>query len=196
MSKYLSILEIHSGGWLLLSILYFFANLDEFLIVIACVMIHEAGHLLILEWFGVRVRRIVFDFTGLTIWYNESMLCGFRECVAALSGPALGLLAAAVCSCLGNALESERLLLLAGGNAVLSAFNLLPAKPLDGWRCLHALFPTMAQIVSVCTALIILIVGLWVMYAGYGTALAIMGIMLLLQEAPEKRRRQLGMGTC
>lgn len=190
MRKYWRLFDIHPGGWLILSILYFFADLDEFIILIMCVLIHELGHLLVLEWFGIRVRRITLDFTGLTIWYNESLLCGIRESIAALSGPMLGLLAAAVCSCVGNALQSERLLLFAGGNAVLSAFNLLPAKPLDGWRCLHALFPLLAQVLSVCTAVIVLLVGLWVMYAGYGTALAIMGIILLLQESPRRQKKR------
>ena len=104
--------------------------------------------------------------------------------MTALAGPTLGVLAALLFSWFGEVFHSERLYLLAGCNAVLSAFNLLPAKPLDGWRCLNALVPRAAQVISVCTSIAVLCVGVWVMYAGYGTALALMGIILLLQESP------------
>ena len=48
MKKYLRVFEIRPGGWLFLSILFFFAEPDEFLLVLLCVLIHETGHLLAL----------------------------------------------------------------------------------------------------------------------------------------------------
>jgi len=184
MKRYWRIFEIKPSGWLLLSVLYFFMDLHAFLTVLLCVWIHEMGHLTALEWFGVRVRRITMDCSGMTIFYNSSYLNGLKECLVALAGPIFGLSAAVCASFVGNVLQSENLLLFAGANAVLSLFNLLPAKPLDGWRCLHALFPIGAQIISVCTAFCILIIGICLMYTGYGIALAVMGILLLLQESP------------
>lgn len=188
MKKYLRVFEIQPGGWLILSILFFFADLDEFLIVIFCVLIHEMGHLLALEHFHVPVRRITLEFTGVTISYNTFLLYGIREMMTALAGPVFGVLASIVFAGMGDLFQSERLFLLAGCNVVLSVFNLLPAKPLDGWRCLNALAPRTAQVISVCTAMVVLCAGIWVMYSGYGTALAIMGIILLLQDTPRNDR--------
>ena len=190
MKKYWRIFEITPGGWLLLSVLYFFADLDEFLIIIMCVLVHEMGHLFMLELFGLRIRRIELSFTGMTIFYNDALLYGVRECFTALCGPLFGLIVGVLCSVSGNVLQSNYLLLFAGGNIVLSLFNLLPAKPLDGWRCIHALFPFAAQIISVLTALVVLVVGIAVMYGGYGISLAIMGIILLLQDSPHNDRRK------
>lgn len=190
MKKYLRVFEIRPGGWLFLSILFFFAEPDEFLIVLFCVLIHEMGHLLALYHFHIPVRCIALEYTGVTINYNTFLLYGAGEFMTALAGPLLGILAAVISSCLAAVFHSERLYLFAGCNAVLSIFNLLPAKPLDGWRCLYALVPRVAQVISVCTAFSVLTVGIFVMYAGYGTALAVMGIILLLQESPQNHRRK------
>lgn len=186
--KYLRILEIQPGGWLLLSLLYFFLETDLLLVVLLCVLIHETGHLVMLDHFCVRVRRITLDLTGLTIHFNEAQLYGLKGCVAAAAGPTAGISAAVICSFVGNLLEAEWLLLCAGGNLALSLFNLLPAKPLDGWRILYSLFPIGSQVVSVCTAIFVLFAGLVLMFEGYGTAGALMGILLLLQEAPQHIR--------
>ena len=187
MMKYLELLEIRSGGWLLLSMLYFFLDADLLLVVLLCAAIHEFGHLFMLDRFGVRIRSITMGITGFTIVYQNLFLCRFQEMLVAFAGPAIGLLAAVFCSFWGNLLQNEMLLLLAGSNAALSIFNLLPAKPLDGWRMLYALFPVAAQVISVCTAFCVLIAGVFLMYAGYGTIFAMMGIILILQEAPRKR---------
>ncbi|MBQ3009903.1 MAG: hypothetical protein IJD81_01795 [Oscillospiraceae bacterium] len=182
MRKYLQMFEIHPSGWLMLSVLFFFADLDEFLIVICCVLVHETGHLLALRLFKISVRRITLNFTGVIIWYHEFCLFGFREAVVAMAGPLLGLCFGIVCSYVGNLFDWELFYLMAGCNTILSLFNLLPAKPLDGWRCIHALWPNAAYVLSVCTAITVAMVGVWLMYEGYGTALAIMGIILLRQE--------------
>ena len=196
MKKYFRVFEIMPGGWLMLSILFFFADLDEFLIVVCSVVIHEMGHLFALEHFRVPVRRITLEATGVTICYNSFLVYGVRELMTALAGPIFGVLASGLFSCMGEMFHSERMYLLAGCNLVLSAFNLLPAKPLDGWRCLYALFPRFAQVISVCTSILVLCVGLWVMYAGYGTALAVMGIILLLQDSPRHHGRKYKIRAC
>jgi len=180
--KYLKLIEIQPGGWILLSLLCFFLDLEMFLIVLCCIVIHESGHLMLLELFGIRVRRITLDFTGFTIHFHSSCLFGIRECITAAAGPVFGLSAAVLFSLLGNMVQNEHLLMLAGGNAVLSAFNLLPCRPLDGWRILQAIFPGAAEVISFCTAFLVLAVGVFLMYAGYGTTLALMGILLIMQK--------------
>ena len=174
-------IEIRPGGWLLLALLNFFGDWESLLAVLGSVAVHEAGHLLMLRRYRVHVRSITFDLTGLCIHYNGLWLTPRREFLAAAAGPALGLGAAVAASLLGNLLQNEFLLLFAGAGAVLSSFNLLPARPLDGWRMLRALCPGLADTVSLCTALGVLALGLYAMARGYGTALAFMGILLLTQ---------------
>ena len=110
MMKYVELLEIRSGGWLLLSILYFFLDADMLFVVLLCAAIHEFGHLFILEQFGVRVRSITMGITGFTIVYQSLFLRGIQEFLVAFAGPALGLLAAVLFSFLGNLLQNETIL--------------------------------------------------------------------------------------
>lgn len=173
---------IEPGGWLLLALLYFFGDGEGLLVILGNVAVHEAGHLLMLRRFGVYIRGITFDLTGLCIQYNGLYLTPRREFLAAAAGPGAGLLAALLTSVAGNLLHGDVLLLFAGAGIVLSMFNLLPAKPLDGWRILSILWPAAAEAVSVLTAMGVLVVGLYLMYMGYGIALACMGILLLMQD--------------
>lgn len=182
----MKLLEVQPGGWLLLSLLCFFLDFELFIIVIFCIIIHESGHLFFLERFQARVRRITLDLSGLTIHYNTSVVYGVKECLLALGGPMAGVMAAVLSSFLGNFFHSDELLLFAGANAVLSVFNLLPAKPLDGWRFLNALSPAAAQVIGFFTSFIVLIVGVFLMYAGYGTTFAVMGIVLMLQDTSKR----------
>jgi len=148
----------------------------------------------VLEKFGIRISGIQFDWTGLCICCNETMLNRRRAFFAAAAGPAAGLFAAVLCSVTGNVLESDGLLLFSGVGVVFSCFNLLPAKPLDGWRMIRAICPALAQIISVCAALIILLAGLFCMILGYGTTLAFLGIVLLLEEPEEISARRIQYG--
>lgn len=193
--KYLQVLEVQPGGWLLLAVIYFFLELDVFLIVLLCVLIHETGHLIMLDWFQIKVRRINLDLTGLSIQFNEAKLQGIKGAITAAAGPSAGITAAVLGSFVGNAIENEQLLLFAGSNLALSLFNLLPAKPLDGWRILYSIVPTVSYVLSVLTSVIVLALGVWLMFEGFGTALALMGVLLLLQDA-EMPKRSVRRGIC
>lgn len=175
--------NIQPGGWLLLALIYFFGDLGGVVVVLGNVLFHEAGHLLLLRRYKVYVRYMTMDITGLCIHYNGLFLTPKREFMVALGGPALGLSVSILASVLGNLIQHEGLLLFAGVGFVLSGFNLLPAKPLDGWRMLSALKPSSAGLVSVITATGVLVLGLYIMLMGYGTAVAFMGIVLLMQDA-------------
>ncbi len=175
--------NIQPGGWLLLALIYFFGDLDGLVVVLGNVLFHEAGHLLLLRRYKVYIRSITMNITGLCIHYNGLFLTPKREFFVALAGPALGLGVSVLTSVLGNLFHHEGLLLFAGVGFVLSGFNLLPAKPLDGWRMLSAIRPNSANSVSVITATLVLFTGLYIMLMGYGTAVAFMGIVLLMQDA-------------
>ncbi|MBQ5673818.1 MAG: hypothetical protein IIV45_01850, partial [Lachnospiraceae bacterium] len=77
-----------------MAVIYFFLELDMFLIVLLCVLIHETGHLIMLDWFQIKVRRINLDLTGLSIQFNEAKLQGIKGAITAAAGPSAGIIAA------------------------------------------------------------------------------------------------------
>lgn len=178
--------QMEPGGWLLLSFLYFFADAEGLLVVLGNILVHEYGHLLALRRFRARIRGIRFGLTGLCIDYHGLYLSHTQQMLASLAGPAAGLSVAVLASILGNLLDAELLQLFAGVGVALNGFNLLPAKPLDGWGALHTICPRLAERVSAVTAGLVLAAGLYLMLRGFGTALAFMGLALVMQGFPEK----------
>ena len=73
--------------------------------------------------------------------------------------------------------------MFAGIGVILSVFNLLPVKPMDGWRMLFAVFPKASYIISDIASFVLLCVGVYIMMEGYGTALACMGIFFLVWDS-------------
>lgn len=181
--------DIRPGGVLLLALLYFFGDLQILAALLGSIAVHEGGHVLALRRFGARVRRVRVDVTGFCMDFHGLRLTPGQECISAAAGPLAGGLAAWLLSFLGNWSGSEFLLLFAGTSLVLTVFNLIPAKPLDGWRMAAALFPNAAETVSLAAGSVTLFAGLWLMKAGYGPGLAVMGVILLLYDTvPEGRR--------
>ncbi len=109
------------------------------------VLVHELGHALVARHLGVRVLDV-------TLWPLGGMarLASMPEeprieAWVALAGPAVNVVAAAVFGCLSVLAHVAGLPTLAAGcmvlllvNAMLGAFNLLPAFPMDGGRVLRA----------------------------------------------------------
>lgn len=180
--------DVRPGGGLLLALLYFFGDLQILAVLFGSIVIHELGHAAALRIFGARVRRIRVDVTGLCMDYRGLRLTRRQEFLTAAAGPLAGGLAAWGLSFLGNWYGSAFLLLFAGTGLVLTGFNLIPAKPLDGWRMVAALFPNAAETVSLAAGAVTLFVGLWLMKGGYGPGLAAMGVMLLLYDTVPERR--------
>ena len=177
------------GGWLLLSLIYFLTDAEGLAVILANAAVHEFGHLLMLRHFRVYIRRVRFTVTGLCIDYQGLYLRRWQSVLVSLAGPAAGLSVAVLASLLGNLLGSQSLLLYAGAGLVLNGFNLLPARPLDGWGAVHALAPGIAEHLSAATAFAVLLLGLYLMHAGFGTALAFMGLALMGQGIGAKSHR-------
>lgn len=183
--------DVRPSGMLMLALLYFFGDLKILAALLGSVAVHELGHALALRAFGARVRRIRVDITGLCMDYNGLHLTGRQEFVSAAAGPFMGAAAAWGASFLGNWYGNDFFLLFAGASFALTLFNLIPAKPLDGWRMLRALVPAAAEPVGVLAASLTLFFGLWCMEAGYGPGLAVMGVVLLLYDtSPQKGRKK------
>ena len=129
-------------------------NYSLFLLgILASVLLHEMGHALMANRFGVRTLEIVmFPIGGLS--RMERMLKPTEEFWISLAGPlvnvilSVGLFGYLAYTHQSAALNPSELLQptdlsvlprLAFGNLLLALFNLLPAYPMDGGRILRAL---------------------------------------------------------
>lgn len=126
----------------------------------ACVTLHELGHSLVAQRFGVTVREIVLLPIGGMARLSSEPRRPSHELLVAIAGPlvnvviafilffAIGLDAArfsdpAYRVAIERAFDPPRLGALLGwwfaGNVMLALFNMIPAFPMDGGRVLRAL---------------------------------------------------------
>lgn len=191
-----SLLQADPAALLFYSLLIFFTDTRFMSALLPAVLLHEAGHLLALRLLGRRVRGVALELTGLRI--ECAGLSDERgEILAAAAGPAAGLVWAWAAAKLGAVLESRTLLLSADLSLLLSAFNLLPAPPLDGGRIAAALFSLcpggergerLGRAAALVTALILTLAGLWLLITGRVTALLPAGAALLVERIRTRKR--------
>lgn len=176
--------------------LYFLDDSGLLSAIIPAVALHELSHFLALRCMGAVPNRLSIRMSGLCMDYYGSLSEG-QEALAALAGPAGGLLGALICSGVGTALESQFWTCCAGIGFLLSVFNLLPALPLDGGRALFYLtvkrYGTVqaARILnsfSVAVSMSLAFVGFVLLFRGYGIAVLAAGfwVLVLGVDAPCK----------
>jgi len=147
-----------------------------------CLILHELGHALVAQRFGMRIRSItLFLFGGVAELEKEPPSARAEFCMA-VAGPAvsvalaagLGLLAVAGWVA-GWALPVLAVLgYLALLNAVLVGFNLVPAFPLDGGRVLRAIIWAVTGDLRRATAITAR------MGQGFGSAMIVLGVLGVL----------------
>lgn len=147
-----------------------------FLLVLP-VVVHELGHLLCLRLLGCRICSLQWELSGLCIRYSGDP-GRMGSAAAALAGPVAGLLYAWLAAGFGPSGE-----LSAGISLLLSAFNLIPALPLDGGRAAEALIGCRkANIISITAATVTAALGLLLFAHRKGAALLIAGLLLFAAQ--------------
>ena len=126
------------------------------LLLFVCVTLHELGHSLAAQYFGIPVREIILLPLGGVALLGRNPSKPFQELLIALAGPLVNVLIAAVLwiivgpasSLDGSALTegsamslslTSLLQWLLNANVILALFNMIPAFPLDGGRVFRAI---------------------------------------------------------
>lgn len=118
--------------------IYYVVSIETTIAIALPVAVHELAHIIALRFFGLKVKSVRAELTGLCIDY-----CGFAEplahAAAAFAGPAGGFIYAYAASLIARETGCAWMELSAGISLLLSIFNLLPVLPLDGGRILLGL---------------------------------------------------------
>ena len=182
--------RVSAGAVLLLSALYFFGGIISLGALLLAAAAHELGHMIAIKLLGGGINSLRFEASGMCM-----SLCGinstFSEAAALLAGPAAGLIFALICSHFGSKTANRLLLECAGYGILLTAYNLLPALPLDGGRAAFVLLCGLfgrekaGRIIGhsgFITGLCLSAAGLALFGKELGAALIIAGIWILIAQ--------------
>ena len=125
-------------------------NVLFIVLLFACVLLHEFGHILTARRFGVKTPEVTLLPIGGVASLERIPEKPGQELAVALAGPAVNIVIAfALILAAGAVIPQEMQKIddprismvarLAGANLFLAIFNLIPAFPMDGGRVLHAL---------------------------------------------------------
>lgn len=146
----LLILWVAAVQWMQGTPLDAFKGVLFILVLFACVILHEFGHIIAGWRYGIRTPDVTLLPIGGVAAMERMPEKPGQEIVVALAGPAVNLVIAAVLTLLlglrfdpaqmsVEALQSSFWAQVAVANVVLLVFNLIPAFPMDGGRVLRAL---------------------------------------------------------
>lgn len=107
--------------------------------VFGIVLLHELGHSVVAQHFGVRVSHITLWPLGGVAWMEDIPEDPRTEGLIAIAGPAVNFALAALAAPVVLVAPHPILIWFLGINLALGTFNLVPAFPMDGGRVLRAL---------------------------------------------------------
>jgi len=120
------------------------------ILVFACVVLHELGHCLAAQNYGVQIHRILLLPIGGMAQFGNIPRQPQRELVIAFAGPLVNFIIVGILYLVSGSPERlfddenyynlpDILSLLLVFNLIMGCFNLLPVFPMDGGRVLRAL---------------------------------------------------------
>jgi Zn-dependent protease len=166
-------------------------SLEFALVLIACLVAHEYGHVKAMQYFGIKTKGIyLIPFVGGLAVSDDKINTRWQDVVISIMGPCFGLFMSLACWLLFAITDLE----LFAGAAVLSSllnlFNLLPILPLDGGHVLKSITFSMKSVVGLGACMAGIGLGLWVSYT-FGLALLVFFLAVgALEIVFEWRQRQ------
>jgi len=183
-------IKISAEAALIAAFLYYIGDFGMIAAVLLPVLVHELGHLGALKALGLRATGLRVELRGFCIEY-EGEAGRLGHALAAFAGPLAGVIYALAAATAGRLSGYEWLSLTAGISIILSAFNLLPAMPLDGGRIAQSLLCAALgeragergiRFLSTAVGAALLVAGTLMTAAGGGIALLLAAIWLLLYQ--------------
>jgi Zn-dependent protease len=148
-------------------------SIEFALMLIACLVVHEYGHVRAMQYFGIKTKGIyLIPFVGGLAVSDDKITTRWQDVVISLMGPAFGLITSVLGVVLYYATEMEIFAGVAVLSALLNLFNLLPILPLDGGHVLKSISFSMRSWVGLSVCLLGVLFGLWLSYT--------FGLMLLV----------------
>lgn len=143
------------------------------LMLIACLVVHEYGHVRAMKYFGIKTKGIyLIPFVGGLAVSDDKITTRWQDVVISLMGPAFGLITSVLGVVLYYATEMDIFAGVAVLSALLNLFNLLPILPLDGGHVLKSISFSMRSWIGLSVCLLGVLFGLWLSYT--------FGLMLLV----------------
>lgn len=125
MAAFLAVQAVQEGNWWSAGLL------------VGVLLLHEAGHVAGMRWFGYQdVRMFFIPLVGAAVSGRPTSTAAWKDGVVTLLGPLPGIVIglAVVVAFAASGAEAAWLWELAALLVMLNAFNLLPLGPLDGGR--------------------------------------------------------------
>ena len=127
-------LDISFAAWFFAAAGILLLPPDWLLSSITAAAIHETGHLLVLRWLKIPVHKIRVGSFGIRI--NTGPMTAGEELRCAAAGPVFSF---------GILLLRHRFPILALIGFIQGLFNLMPIRPMDGWRICRAMSEILRQ---------------------------------------------------
>ncbi len=148
------------------------------LMIIFCLVVHEYGHIKAMKYFGMKTKGIyLIPFVGGAAVGENNLNTRWQNVVISIMGPVFGMALSLIALFLYYITGMPIFAGVAGFNALLNLFNLLPILPLDGGHILKAITFSMHSLAGLAVCVGGILFGVFISYA-FG--LALLWFLLLL----------------
>jgi len=148
------------------------------LLIILCLVIHEYGHIRAMKYFGMKTKGIyLIPFVGGAAVGESNLNTRWQNVVISIMGPVFGAGLSILSLLLYYVTGMPIFAGVAGFNALLNLFNLLPILPLDGGHILKAITFSMHNIAGLILCIGGILLGVVI---SYSFGLALLWFLLLI----------------
>ena len=153
-------------------------SIEFALALIACLVIHEYGHIRAMQYFKMPTKGIyLIPFVGGLALSDGKINTRWQDVVISIMGPTFGMLLSLVALVVYWITDLPFFAALASLNALLNLFNLLPILPLDGGHILKSISFSFNSVTGIVLCALGAAGGV---YLCYTFNLSLLAIMLLI----------------